>query len=110
MIQKMFLDLIFFLFIIMVFIIAFGVTMHASMYQQESLSFVLVRKIFDAGYWPINGELKILEDIERQSCDKDDSECVMPNASGSAFSYFALIIYVIISNILLLNLLIAMFR
>ena len=40
-------------------------------------------------------------------CSKDESKC--PDLAGTYFSYIALIIYIVIANILLINLLIAMF-
>lgn len=110
MIRKMMVDLAFFIFIIMIFLCAFGVTIHGSMYDADTLNWSLIKKVFDTAYWPIHGDFKILEEIERKHCTSDDNECVIPNPLGSSLSYFALIIYVIIANILLLNLLIAMFR
>jgi hypothetical protein len=54
--------------------------------------------------------MKILDQlIERDEiCAKDESNC--PDLAGTYFSYAALMIYMVIANVLLINLLIAMFR
>lgn len=54
--------------------------------------------------------MKILDElIERdERCSKDESNC--PDLAGTYFSYVALMIYMVIANVLLINLLIAMFR
>ena len=53
--------------------------------------------------------MKILDEInDCPKYDSDDDTC--PETSGIAFSYVALMIYMIIANVLLINLLIAMFR
>ena len=51
--------------------------------------------------------MKILEEINDDDCSKNDS---CPETSGIVFSYIALMLYMIVVNVLLLNLLIAMFR
>jgi hypothetical protein len=68
--------------------------------QLEYLKFVLFRPIF--------GEMKILDEIS------DEENCVKlgncPQKSGVIFNYIGFMIYMIVVNVLLLNLLIAMFR
>ena len=70
----------------------------------------LLVSIINKAYWPIYGEMNILEEIT-----KSDDNCVVgekgcPELSGIYFSYIALMIYMIVANVLLVNLLIAMFR
>lgn len=111
MIRKMLLDLTFFIFIIAIFICAFGVTTHAAMFPKNKLNFSLIRKIFDKAYWAIYGDTRILDDIERVKCDDDDDiDCQIPEPTGTIFAYIATMAYMIIANVLLMNLLIAMFR
>ena len=52
--------------------------------------------------------MKIFDDFEKENCSSSDDEC--PESAGIAFSYIALMFYMLIANVLLINLLIAMFR
>ena len=52
--------------------------------------------------------MKILEEIQNEEACEKSGSC--PEPSGVYFAYFGLMIYMIIVNVLLLNLLIAMFR
>ncbi len=79
------------------------------MYPNSTLSFSLLKSIINKAYWPIYGEMKIFdEDLEKENCEKSESGC--PDEAGLVFSYIALMIYMVIANVLLINLLIAMFR
>jgi hypothetical protein len=49
--------------------------------------------------------MKLLEEIE--NCPSDDRSC--PETSGIVFSFIALMVYMVLGNVLLINLLIAMF-
>ncbi len=66
--------------------------------------------MIDKAYWPLYGEITILEEIfnTKKECSRTDGEC--PEESGMYFSYIALMVYMVFANVLLLNLLIAMFR
>jgi len=72
----------------------------------------LMKSLIDKAYWPLYGEMKILEEIDsEETCSSltlKGEPC--PEQSGIVFSYVGLMIYMIIVNVLLLNLLIAMFR
>jgi hypothetical protein len=57
---------------------------------------------------PIYGEMKILEEINDEETCMQSGNC--PENSGIVFSYIGLMLYMIVVNVLLLNLLIAMFR
>ena len=76
------------------------------MFPGNELSLNLIKKVLDNAYWPIYGDMKILDKLE-ETCEKNDPSC--PLSSGVAFSYVALMVYMVIANILLINLLIAMF-
>lgn len=98
----------FFISIIAIFVCTFGVTTQATLYPGNELNLSLLRSVLNKAYWPIYGEMKILEEIEE--CPSDDQNVSCPETSGIAFSYVALMVYMIIANVLLINLLIAMFR
>lgn len=108
-------DLMFFISIIAIFICAFGVTTQATLYPgRNKLDFELFKAILDKAYWPIYGEMKILDEMDRcagMSADSmnDSSSLPCPETSGIAFSFIALMVYMVIANVLLINLLIAMF-
>ena len=106
----MFFDLFFFIFIVAIFICAFGVVSQASMFSNNEWNFSLLKKIIDNAYWPIYGDTSILESISRSECDADDTNCQIPHPVGATFSYIATMLYMLTANVLLLNLLIAMFR
>ena len=53
--------------------------------------------------------MKILDDLT-DSHENCESEANCPETSGIYFSYIALMIYMVVANVLLVNLLIAMFR
>ena len=97
----------FFISIIAIFICAFGVTTQATMYEGNEMSLGLIKKLLNNAYWPIYGDMKILDKLE-EPCEADDPTC--PLRSGVAFSYVLLMVYMVVANILLINLLIAMFR
>jgi hypothetical protein len=63
--------------------------------------------IFNMAYWPIYGEMTILDVINKDSCE--DGEGCLDLATQDS-SYLLLMIYMVIANVLLINLLIAMFR
>jgi hypothetical protein len=102
-------DLIFFLVIIAIFVITFAITTQATMYSNNELSLQLLKKLIDKAYWPIFGEVRILDEINAVELD-DCSDDTCPSTSGVIYSYVTLVIYIIIANVLLINLLIAMFR
>lgn len=97
----------FFVSIIAMFVSSFGVTTQATMYPGNKLSVQLFRNILNKAYWPIYGEMKLLDEMD--DCPNDEST-TCPETSGIVFSFIALMIYMIVANVLLLNLLIAMFR
>ena len=87
----------FFMSFISICVCLFGVTTQGTLYPGNKLSFSLIKSIFNKDYWPIYGEI-----------DCDDSLETCPETSGVAFSFIFLMIYMVIANVLLINLLIAM--
>ena len=98
----------FFMLIISIFVCTFGIITQATLYPNNKLNIKLLRSIINKAFWPIYGEMLILEEI-----NVIDETCLAqgncPLESGIWFSYIALMIYMVIANVLLLNLLIAMF-
>jgi hypothetical protein len=80
------------------------------MYPGNQLSMGLFKKIINKAYWPIYGEMKLLEELEvdEEVCSASEDGC--PDYVGSAYSFLALMVYMVVANVLLINLLIAMFR
>ncbi|CAF1009735.1 unnamed protein product, partial [Brachionus calyciflorus] len=108
MIQKMIRDLIFFMCLIAIFVCAFGITTEAALYPSSNFDLNLFRRILTKGYWPVYGTIKILEDFDRFSANCTGRlDC--PEPHGLVYSYIVLMIYMVVANVLLVNLLIAMF-
>ena len=63
----------------------------------------------DKAYWPVYGDIRLLDEIlgREEICEKDKYGC--SDLAGAYYSYIALILYMLFANVLLLNLLIAMF-
>ena len=63
--------------------------------------------MLNKAYWPLYGQMKIIDEINEYDICADK---FCPEKIGIYFSYIFLIVYMIAANILLINLLIAMFR
>ena len=83
--------------------------MKALLNKKSDLNLNLFRRMINKAYWPIYGTIKILEDFDRINFEcTNESDC--PEKFGAIYSYVLLMAYMIIGNVLLINLLIAMFR
>ena len=75
------------------------------MYPDTQISVYALFRVIDVSYWPIYGQVDILEKIY---------ECLEASDCETYLDYYItfvfLMVYMIISSVLLLNLLIAMFR
>lgn len=79
------------------------------MYPGNEFGFDLLKSLINKAYWPIYGEIFIMSEINWETnCTEGTENC--PTKSGSYYSFVFLIIYMIIANVLLLNILIAIFR
>ncbi|KAK7482390.1 hypothetical protein BaRGS_00026409, partial [Batillaria attramentaria] len=116
MIRRMVRDLMWFVVILLVFIGAYAIASEAILYPNTELSWKLLYYLPRKAYWQIYGEL-FLEEIEG-----DDSTCTndpalysgygeqrCPSAIGKYLVPLLMGIYILMTNVLLLNLLIAMF-
>lgn len=85
---------------------AFGIALKTILPGDVSLIGIL-----NIVYWPIYGEIKILEKITNGSC-LESGNIDAPCADKLTFysHYFMLMVYMFIASVLLINLLIAMFR
>uniref|UniRef100_A0A1I8FK99 Ion_trans domain-containing protein n=1 Tax=Macrostomum lignano TaxID=282301 RepID=A0A1I8FK99_9PLAT len=122
MVTRMINDTVFFFAILVVFLLAYGVAAQALLYPNSPLSWKLIKDVVYLPYWQMYGELQ-LGDILAD----DDKPPIMPsNVTGRGFEgggegeeseavHSPLVIvlfafYMLITNVLLLNLLIAMFQ
>ncbi|KAK3105406.1 hypothetical protein FSP39_024495, partial [Pinctada imbricata] len=116
MIAAMAKDMMYFLVIMFVFIVAYAVANYSLLYPQSTLNFDLILSVLRLGYWNMYAEL-LLEDIEIKtpSCTFNSmlySNGTLPRCPEEHHRQIALVmmgIYLLFSNILLLNILIAMF-
>ncbi len=93
----------------MTFLIGFGVALQALLKPRDYFSFSLLfgipAEILNIAYWPVYGEIKILDDLTK-SINAFDGVSVF----RYYISYFILIFYVALDSILLMNILIAIFK
>jgi hypothetical protein len=101
-----------FLILLLLFMNAFGVVYQAIVKPENfEIGSILIyfKEYIDVSYWPIYGELSILQDINNRTCiTNEDSSCI-DNVSH-VFIYLLLMLYMVIGHVLLLNLIIAIFR
>ncbi|UJR33345.1 hypothetical protein I4U23_020794 [Adineta vaga] len=97
MIGTMVADLTFFMFMLGLIILAFGVPTYGLLNGVEDFSWHIPRKIINLAYWDIFGEVQAIDDIEKNY-----------GVSGYVM-FFLLVAYTTVASILLVNLLIAMF-
>ncbi|XP_050398127.2 transient receptor potential cation channel subfamily M member-like 2 isoform X2 [Patella vulgata] len=109
-------DLLPFLAIFVLFIVAYAIASEAILYPNTELTWKLVYQLPRKAYWQIYGEL-FLENIEGDVDCTDDpalyedyNQLRCPSEVGKYVAAILLGIYVLFTNVLLLNLLIAMFR
>ncbi|OAF71847.1 hypothetical protein A3Q56_00397 [Intoshia linei] len=114
MIGRMFIDLSFFMLILFVFIVAYGVALQSTLYPNSTLDVKLVQKVLRVSYWQMYGEL-FLDELEgKQTCTNQTSlvtsslpRCVDPSVNW--LTPIMLGLYILITQVLMFNLVIAMF-
>ncbi|KAK7491216.1 hypothetical protein BaRGS_00017487, partial [Batillaria attramentaria] len=115
MIKKMLTDLMFFFFILFVFVLSFGVAYHANMFPQSPPSWTILYNVLYFPYFQMYGEL-FLENMQGDDIDgctrnetiwREDPSQRCPAENAIVPTLLAL--FMILTNILLVNLLIAMF-
>lgn len=99
--------------IVLVIMFAFGVSSTALMLDNSELNYELIKIVFLPGYFVIGGEYYSLDDLlAASSGDCSDlgvyEKC--PDETGTAIALALYVIYILILNVLLVNLLIAIFE
>ncbi|KAH3852437.1 hypothetical protein DPMN_094946, partial [Dreissena polymorpha] len=113
MLGKMMIDVLVFVRILLIFVISFGIMYTAILFPNTRPSFLLLKRIFYVPYWQIFGEtfLDVLTG-DQESCTKkesvadDDTRCPEEHILAPVFGAA----YMFLTNIILINLLISMFR
>ncbi|XP_032846079.2 transient receptor potential cation channel subfamily M member 1 isoform X6 [Tyto alba] len=125
MIGKMMIDMLYFVVIMLVVLMSFGVARQAILHPDEEPSWRLARNIFYMPYWMIYGEV-FADQIDRKSrihiyameinppCGDnlydDDGKRLPPCIPGAWLTPAIMACYLLVANILLVNLLIAVFN
>lgn len=102
-IGKLLRDMSYFIIILFIVLISFGIVRQAIHFQHENPSWLIARNVVFYPYWMIYGEL-FAEEID--PCMNPEGEC----SYGAWVSPALMCIYLLIANILLVNLLIARFN
>ncbi|XP_052080211.1 transient receptor potential cation channel subfamily M member-like 2 isoform X3 [Mytilus californianus] len=113
MIRKMVTVLLFFIMIFAVVLVSFGIIMQANLYPNSELTFALLRDVVNLPYWQMYGELflEIIEGQESSTCTKEPSKYgILPRCPETNTGVpLVLAVYMVLTNLMLMNLLIAMF-
>ncbi|KAK5932920.1 hypothetical protein CgunFtcFv8_004589 [Champsocephalus gunnari] len=114
MIGKMMIDMMYFVIIMLVVLMSFGVARQAILNPNEDPSWMLARNIFFMPYWMIYGEV-FADQIDPpcgQNITTDDGGVVSlpPCKTGAWIVPAIMACYLLVANILLVNLLIAVFN
>ncbi|XP_010636524.1 transient receptor potential cation channel subfamily M member 1 isoform X2 [Fukomys damarensis] len=125
MIGKMMIDMLYFVVIMLVVLMSFGVARQAILHPEEKPSWKLARNIFYMPYWMIYGEV-FADQIDRKNrihmyameinppCGEnlydEDGKRLPPCIPGAWLTPALMACYLLVANILLVNLLIAVFN
>lgn len=120
MIGKMIENMVYFLVLLLVVLMAFGVSRQSILYPNEEPHWRLVRHVFYQPYFMLYGEV-FAPDIDplcNPDCDEYGEECgvaldgtpLVPCITGRWITPIIMTIYLLVANILLINLLIASFN
>ncbi|XP_053406588.1 transient receptor potential cation channel subfamily M member-like 2 [Mercenaria mercenaria] len=104
MIQRMLDELRMFVMVLFVFLLAYGVASQGLLYDLRTPSWAILKDVVYFPYWQLYGEI-FLEEIDGEDCSAGMTDC----KTGHWLIKFLLAAYLLVGNILLLNLLIAIF-
>ncbi|XP_071947504.1 transient receptor potential cation channel subfamily M member 3-like [Antedon mediterranea] len=107
MIRKMIRELIFFLCILLVFMVGYGVASQSLLFPNQTNVSEAIVGIFYMPYFQILGELFL--EVAVDDCSDDPADKLHPCPEKHVLVSVFLVIYLLIGNVLLLNLLIAIF-
>ncbi|CAO2614345.1 Transient receptor potential cation channel subfamily M member 1 [Lemmus lemmus] len=112
MIGKMMIDMLYFVVIMLVVLMSFGVARQAILHPEEKPSWKLARNIFYMPYWMIYGE--VFADQIDPPCGEnlydEEGKRLPPCIPGAWLTPALMACYLLVANILLVNLLIAVFN
>uniref|UniRef100_A0A8C6SPQ4 Transient receptor potential cation channel, subfamily M, member 1b n=1 Tax=Neogobius melanostomus TaxID=47308 RepID=A0A8C6SPQ4_9GOBI len=112
MIGKMMIDMMYFVVIMLVVLMSFGVSRQAILHPDEEPTWRLARNIFYMPYWMIYGEV-FADSIDPPCGDQlfdEDGKKLPPCIPGAWLTPAIMACYLLVANILLVNLLIAVFN
>ncbi|XP_071965628.1 transient receptor potential cation channel subfamily M member 3-like [Antedon mediterranea] len=112
MIRKMIHELVFFLCILLVFMVGYGVASQSLLFPNQTNVPAAITRIFYMPYFQILGELfldTLIAEILFSTCCDDPNQDLQPCPKKHIFVSVLFGIYLLIGNVLLLNLLIAIF-
>ncbi|XP_067105522.1 transient receptor potential cation channel subfamily M member 1-like [Osmerus mordax] len=112
MIGKMMIDMLYFVVIMLVVLMSFGVARQAILHPDEEPTWRLARNIFYMPYWMIYGEV-FADSIDPPCGDNlydEDGKKLPPCIPGAWLTPAIMACYLLVANILLVNLLIAVFN
>ncbi|XP_031570497.1 transient receptor potential cation channel subfamily M member 3-like [Actinia tenebrosa] len=110
MIGRMTVDMLSFLLIMLVFLLAYGIAQQAILFPNEDPSWELISKILFRPYFQVYGELFIEEVDYSKNPEQTPFNTPSYDAYGGRLVTFIMAFYLLVANILLLNLLIAIFN
>uniref|UniRef100_A0A8C5FWX7 Transient receptor potential cation channel, subfamily M, member 1a n=1 Tax=Gadus morhua TaxID=8049 RepID=A0A8C5FWX7_GADMO len=112
MIGKMMIDMLYFVVIMLVVLMSFGVARQAILHPDEEPTWRLARNVFYMPYWMIYGEV-FADSIDPPCGDNlydEDGKKLPPCIPGASLTPALMACYLLVANILLVNLLIAVFN
>ncbi|CAN8029440.1 unnamed protein product, partial [Ixodes persulcatus] len=113
MIGKMVINMMYFVVLLLVILMSYGVARQSILHPQETASWGLVKNIFFMPYWMIYGEV-FADSIDRECltavCKTDGKPGEYTCQTGSWINPAIMAVYLLVANILLVNLLIAVFN
>ncbi|KAJ7363533.1 Transient receptor putative cation channel sub M member 7 [Desmophyllum pertusum] len=109
MIGRMTVDMLYFLLIMVVFLLAYGVAQQAILYPDEAASWSMVSGILFRPYFQVYGEL-FVDAPDTLSKTTTAFDTPRRDNHGDTIVLFIMAFYLLVANILLLNLLIAIFN
>lgn len=110
MIGRMTIDMTYFLLIVVVFLMAYGVAQQSILFPQEAGSWELVPKVFFRPYFQIYGELFIEDNVYSDDLNSTAFNTPRHSEFGGPLVTVIMALFLLVANILLLNLLIAIFN
>ena len=81
--------------VISIFLVAFGISLQAILSPQGASNSNVFLDILDIAYWPIYGEIKVLETIQNDTCVGNEGL----DSLSYGFSYMLVMVYMFMSSV-----------